>query len=57
MKTLSLTGTLFAPEKAKEICDNLNKEESGKRMYAPLKVGNNASIEVFDSEGYSIGFL
>jgi hypothetical protein len=57
MQTLTPTGILFTVEKATQICNTLNKEDTGKRMYAPMKIGKYASVEVFDSDGYSIGFL
>ncbi len=55
---ISLTGTLFTIKKAQEICNHLNKEDAGKYQYAIHKASKDAaSVEVFDKDGYPIGFL
>lgn len=50
---------LFTPEKATEIANNLNKIRPEGMMYAPNKIGRNkyATVQVFDQEGYSLGYL
>jgi hypothetical protein len=50
---------LYTPKKATEISRYLNEIREDGLMYAPNKVGTRkyATVEVFDSEGYSIGFL
>jgi hypothetical protein len=50
---------LFTPRKATEISNHLNEIRENGLMYAPNKIGKNkyATVEVFDEEGYSLGFL
>lgn len=50
---------LFTPEKATEIANNLNTIRPNGLMYAPNKIGDKkyATVQVFDEEGYSIGYL
>lgn len=53
------TWVLYAPKKATEISNFLNEKREDGLMYAPKKVGKNkyALVEVFDTEGYSLGYL
>lgn len=59
MKTaLSLTWTLFSPQKAAEIAEHLNATDTEQFMYAVKVVTETSSaVEVFDADGYSVGFL
>lgn len=55
---ISLTGTLFTIKKAQEICNHLNKEDAGKYQYAISRASkDSAAVEIFDKDGYSLGFL
>lgn len=53
------TGLLLSHQKATEIAQHLNSVRPENKMYAPRKIGKNdyAMVEVFDHEGYSLGFL
>ena len=53
------TWLLYAPKKATEISNFLNEKREEGLMYAPKNVGKNkySLVEVFDSEGYSLGYL
>lgn len=59
MKTAySQTWTLYSPNKAFEIVAHLNETDSEGLMYALKKISDSAAaVEVFDSEGYSLGYL
>lgn len=52
-------GLLLSQQKAEEIAQHLNSVRPENRMYAPRKIGKNkyAMVEIFDPEGYSIGYL
>jgi hypothetical protein len=58
MKTdYSPTWILYSCDKAKEIANTLNADNTG-HYYAPLKMGSNsATVEVLDQDGYSLGYL
>ncbi len=58
MKTaFSQTWTLYTAQKATEIAKNLNNNKD-EFMYAVKQITNNSSaVEVFDEDGYSVGFL
>lgn len=58
MKTaFSQTWTLYTPQKAAEIVANLNNN-TNEHMYAVKQITNTfAAVEVFDEEGYSLGYL
>jgi hypothetical protein len=59
MKTAySQTWTLYSPSKAFEIAAHLNKTDSEGLMYALKKITEqSAAVEVFDGDGYSLGYL
>lgn len=50
---------LYSPQKATEIANFLNTSREGGLMFAPNKIGGHkyASVEVFDEQGYSVGYL
>lgn len=50
---------LYAPKKATEICNFMNEQRDGGFMYAPnvIKKNKYSRVEVFDEEGYSVGYL
>lgn len=50
---------LFTPEKAQEIATHLNEIRKDGLMYAPNKIGKNkyATVQVFDENGYPVGYL
>lgn len=50
---------LFTPEKATEIANHLNSIRKDGLMYAPNKIGKSkcAKVQVFDENGYSVGYL
>jgi hypothetical protein len=52
-------GVLYTPQKAKEISEYLNSLREKGQMYAPLVIGKSdcAKVQIFDSNGYSIGYL
>lgn len=57
-KTYSQTWTLYSPDKASEIASYLNETNSEGFMYALKKFSESAAaVEVFDGDGYSLGYL
>lgn len=50
---------LYSRNKAAEIATFLNNSREDGLMYAPNKIGKNdyATVEVFDEQGYSVGYL
>jgi hypothetical protein len=59
MKTAySQTWTLYSHKKANEIVENLNRTDSDGFMYALKRISEaSAAVEVFDNDGYSIGYV